>query len=659
MNERWWGAFRDAPEQAVADLFDGRAGTGALDVPEMLYQAFPTRMAEDRALLDRALGSWLDQMRKNYATEVKQLDIAVYGKRIGDALIALQLLELSDTRERIRTDVDAWIRWLLPLRLAPERDPALECWRLLTQGQRDGRHIALWLRLAEDPRAEHLTVALAGLARLPNDGNALANQHLTLRALLRHASVNYHDIGAARRFFSRRFAAVQFVFPRAPSHWHQVLNSVLQTSEDAPPELVQTLVGKSKQAANLGIEPVSTEQRNHLEAAITQGQGASDELAERLFNILEQNRAYALATGVSDYFVRTLCNLGHLLLVGHGRLGDDAMVRLGESIDRALVWEPNNPYCWTFWAEWFQHQGHYATERWVLREMVRLFPDSEAAHTELARSLLAQGTGEFDEAEHLLRRPFSVHSDGGHSRVVLARLLRNSGRESEAVALLGAFSERFPENAVVRDVLDTWSASGNSGENLRVTGSSAIAASDDEAMVRRSSKQHAMPLALQELQRRGELGQEFIKAQVARDMSRVPATECIEREARKGDTLAGFYSQWLGLDTTPEPPAHAWGWRACTGWQSGHGDWRGLAAEFPELALETAFLGVLAGDDVDRWRTRYNQRATVVRNPVMDFMATVSMRIDDIGSREREGIALAIMESAATSALEFTSSAAG
>ena len=179
MNAPWLGAFRRDPGQAVADLFSGRAGAGSdlrLDVPELLYQQFPPSLIDERAQLDDALGSWLSDMREGYASQVQRLGFSVYGKRVGDALIALQLLDLPRTRDRIRADTGAWLRWLSPLRLASERDPALECFRLLTRGQPDARHTALWLRLATDPRPEYLTVALAGLRLLPNQDDARKNQ---------------------------------------------------------------------------------------------------------------------------------------------------------------------------------------------------------------------------------------------------------------------------------------------------------------------------------------------------------------------------------------------------------------------------------------------------------------------------------------------------
>lgn len=230
MTDRWFEAFRREPEQAVADLISGRAGVGSnlrLDLPELLYQAFPQNLVDERAQLDGALLSWLLGMRKNHAEQVKRLGVAAYGKRVGDVLIALQLLDLPEAKRRIRAELGAWLRWLEPLRLAPERDPALECLRLLTGGQPDARHADLWFRLAADPRPEYLTVALAGLQFLPNENNARKNQTLMLQALLRHAVTTNDEANAAHTFFCERFAALRGFFPRGPQHWKRVLREAL------------------------------------------------------------------------------------------------------------------------------------------------------------------------------------------------------------------------------------------------------------------------------------------------------------------------------------------------------------------------------------------------------------------------------------------------
>ncbi|MBF0444449.1 MAG: hypothetical protein HQL68_02585 [Magnetococcales bacterium] len=134
----WRNQFEDDPEKAVADLFSGRAGVGSglrLDIPELLYQEFPPlpQYEDKRKLLDKALLAWLHFMRRDYAKQVGRLGYNVYCKRICDGLISAQLLKLPTTIYQVREMFDNWLRWLKPLRLAPERDPALESWRLLTQ----------------------------------------------------------------------------------------------------------------------------------------------------------------------------------------------------------------------------------------------------------------------------------------------------------------------------------------------------------------------------------------------------------------------------------------------------------------------------------------------------------------------------------------------
>ena len=181
MIERWLQMFQSDPRGAVEALMSGRAGVGAdlrLDIPELLHQLFAdgANMAGERSRLDAALYDWLVAMRSDYARQVGRLGFASYSRRLFDTLVTLQLLDLPLARERIRADLDAWIRWLAPLRLAPERDPALECWRLLAGGQRDRELVAAWLRLAADPRPEYLDVALSGLERVPTEGEIGINR---------------------------------------------------------------------------------------------------------------------------------------------------------------------------------------------------------------------------------------------------------------------------------------------------------------------------------------------------------------------------------------------------------------------------------------------------------------------------------------------------
>ena len=279
----WIEVFRGDPDRAVDDLFSGRAGVGSnlrLDIPEFLYQAFPPSLTDERKLLDVALSSWLANMREDYADQVARLGYPVYGKRLGDALIALQLLDLPETRRRVRADVDTWLRWLAPLRLAPERDPALECRRLLTRGQPDARHTAMWLRLASDRRPEYLTVALVGLQLLPSQDDVRTNQRLMLQALLRHAVTTRHEVDAARRLFNRRFAALRGLFPRNPAHWDRILLEALDAFVESTRERMGTELAKIL-AGDEGVRirvPTLTAQRHRGIPAGANGRGGPPEV---------------------------------------------------------------------------------------------------------------------------------------------------------------------------------------------------------------------------------------------------------------------------------------------------------------------------------------------------------------------------------------------
>ena len=841
--DRWLDVFRGDADRAVTDLFSGRAGVGSnlrLDIPEFLYQMFPPSLTDERGRLDMALSSWLADMREDYARQVARLGFPVYGKRLGDALIALQLLDLPETRRRIRADVDTWLRWLAPLRLAPERDPALECRRLLTREQPDARHTAMWLRLASDRRPEYLTVALVGLQLLPNQNDARTNQRLMLQALLRHAVSTWHEVDAVHRLFNRRFAALRGLFPRSPAHWDRILLEALDgfvegTQERVGRELARVLrerrASGSRSPSQRGAaahRPAPKGDVDRLKSDIQGTDHQPEALARRLFDLLERNHGHAEATGVSYFFVLTVCDLGHRLLKHH-RLGETERSRLGLMIERALAWEPMNPYCWMLWADWFGAQGRLDAREWTLREMLRLFPDDEASRVELARLLTDRGEDHWDEAEHWLRQAVERNPDVEHSRVELARLLtgrggdehleeaerllrevmgRNSKSEHSRVELARLLMRRgggeHLEEAerLLREAMERNSKSEHSrvelarllmhrggdkhleeaerllreamernpgGEHPRAAMAELLIQRGHEADAERllaeqshdqsrngmdsagdgdllaggaDTEDHGHPTspppaapdelagrdhhatadartllakppahqpaepsslppldktgvgvnsvdegalldnlgdteghghlipppatALDELARRGRLAGELSRARIARARRRTASTVQIRQEARRGDPLAGFYSQWLIPEETPECPPHAWAWNACRSWQGFVQPefWRDLAAEFPEASGETDFLRILAvpeaADEEDdgrsgaaRWRARYGPDGDTEPSPSVAFMCKALERIGETTSAEREELAFTVMAGKAVEVPEF------
>ena len=660
MKDRWLEALRENPHEAVSDLFSGRTAVAfetRLDVPELLCRWFPKDLEDDRSRLDDALLWWLREMQRSYTSELDRMGFAIYSKRICDALIALQLLDLPQARKAIRNDLAAWLRWLAPLRLASERDPALECYRLLTQGQPDTGHMAMWLRLAADMRPEYLTVALVGLRRLPNDGDARQNQMLMLQALFRHAVARFHDVNGARRFFNRDFAAVRGLYPRAPNHWTAVLDKALQgfasvrtqTAKDLTVALRQTQLSNSRPTSSHQSHqrPVPKREWQTLERDIRSLKTPVDTLAQRLFGILDRNHEYASTSGDSYNFVHTLSNLGTLLLE-HSPLGEDVMARLGVMIERGLAWEPANPYCWNLWAMWFRNQDQRDAQEAILRETLRLFPRDAAAQVELARMLIARGEESWIEADHYLCRTIADHPDNGHAHVVMARLLAARDQHDDAEQMLADFLAKNPADTDAREALDK--------HRSRAYPAAAGAP-------KRELTEGATTSSLAEVLRRGGLAGEFSRARVAGHVN--GHTDLIQHESKRGDALAGFYSQWLMLPDTPNCPPHAWAWNACLHWQASEpaSAWKELAKRFPEAAQETRFLRTLAWPDPSN---RSNSQHSHAQGDALSRPVDAAMRdwwelaeSGGLDESQREDIACAVMACAAANTPEFVTATMG
>ena len=659
MRDRWLEAFHENPQVAVSDLFTGRAGVGSdmrLDVPELLYQWFPPHLADDRGCLDDALLSWLHDMRDDYASFVPRIGFPVYGKRVGDALIALQLLDLPRAREAIRSDLDAWLRWLSPLRLASERDPALECYRLLTRGQPDARHTAMWLRLATDCRPEYLTVALAGLQLLPNGGDARKNQVLMLQALLRHAATTHHDVEVAREFFNRRFAALRALFPRSPQHWDPALEDALdsysayvqtQVAKDLADDLRERPRSKLKlSSSGRSSSSLPNKEDTAGVAALVAMQAAAQSL-DTLFSLLEYYHADALATGDSHVFLETLWLVRR-------QLSADDQTRFGVMVERALAWEPSNHDWWMLWAQCFQVQGRVEAQEAILREMLRMFPSDAVANRELANLLFTRGEEYRSEAEHYFRRAGHYFRRAGHYFRRAENQQDHVGMTVLDFEILQSFSIRKPDNPSMSKVLrgldvDTHFRAARQFDD----------SPDDwhqEQISHGYSPTTATNGALQEVIRRGRLAAEFSRALL---VGHTNAVQTIKQESLKGDALAGFYSQWLTLEDTPTCPPHAWAWNACQHWrQPASADWEELATRFPEAAPETDFLRALARPDPSSgpgWQERYSAGNGTAPRPVDALMREQRELLEatDLDQRKRDDVACKIMACAAANAPEF------
>ena len=333
----------------------------------------------------------------------------------------------------------------------------------------------------------------------------------------------------------------------------------------------------------------------------------------------------------------------------------------------------------------------------LLRQVVERNLNNEHPRVELARLLMRQGQGgHLDEAERLLRQVVERNLDNEHSRVELARLLMRRGEDrhlDEAERLLGQVVNRNPDSEHARGGMgvllaqrsrtaaperllaefpERQPATPRSLQPLAQSGNGMDSADDGDLLgdggdaVGHDHPTAPPPPALAELARRGRLAGEFSRARIARARLQPAPTDRIRHEARRGDSLAGFYSQWLMPDETPECPPHAWAWNACLNWQESAQPerWRNLAAEFPEAARETEFLRILAasaaaatdGDyrsEAAHWRARHGSDGDTVLPPLVEFMCKELERIGETNPDRREEFAFTVMAGKAADVPEF------
>lgn len=648
---RWEQAFAADPKQAVSDLFSGRLGLGSamrLDVPQILYQEFPNTddYADARKELAVALHSWLQDMRSQYPTQVRRLGFSVYSLRLCDALICAQLIDLPQLRYQLREQLSSWLNFFTPLRLASERDPALECWRTLSFAQTDDSLWPDWLKLAEDGRREYLHVALLGLQRLPNGGDARLNQQLQVHAVLQHAA-RLPNLSEAERFYEQQGAVLRSIYPLGPAKWQELWQQGVKQFRVSTPfakELRQKLrdADKAKTKAPQGgkrgkaaprFEPASKEEREALLKDINNANHDADgKLTGRLLKLLSQDYAYAQTTGDTYHFVRSLNNAGNRLLKLHS-LSQTSLQQLQHQLERSLELQSMNEYTWMLWAQWLAYQQHHDAREWVLRETVRLFPNhgssrvelarllkkrgdtaqaerwlregvdmslnNESSCVELARLLMARHDAQSDnEAERLLLDVTGMNPNHAQSHVVLAQFWYRKGKREQAIELLSEFIKRNPHARRANKVLTVIRSDDKQAlalladeeldEDIGRNSDSVLRRMEDgkaATLTETPSASEPLDSSLQTLL--AELEQRA-RWQIAFGEQR---TDELQRAAEHGDTLALFYLQSLTpVDVNLLPPnvfaLHANHlWRQSGGAepnQNHHADWQALKQQFPQ-----------------------------------------------------------------------------
>lgn len=221
-------------DRLLGHVFDGLSlEQSSTNIPNFLHKKFANASDLLRLDLDRALLRWMSKARAHEKAMSRQQTRPVYIWHVRDALVTAQRLDLPRINHHIRENIDLWMEWLSPLRIGPECDPALECWKLLTLRQPpDQSNIFEWLALAVDSRDEYLQVALTGIKRSPQPNKRAT--HITLAgALILHTLVNDTTLDSKFKFIQKHVDAMraectkEFLSSLPPNYWEKILSDAM------------------------------------------------------------------------------------------------------------------------------------------------------------------------------------------------------------------------------------------------------------------------------------------------------------------------------------------------------------------------------------------------------------------------------------------------
>jgi len=131
-----YNVTQDVMNNQIKELFKGVSYL-YMDVWDILYREVPNTLSA-RSLVDNGFLSCLCDFRENYDKNLARYGAGVCEKRIVDALVTVQLLQLPLTIYHLRDINNGWLEWLKSIQQikdATERDVVYEYWMTMTHAQ--------------------------------------------------------------------------------------------------------------------------------------------------------------------------------------------------------------------------------------------------------------------------------------------------------------------------------------------------------------------------------------------------------------------------------------------------------------------------------------------------------------------------------------------
>ena len=458
--EEWLADFEKEPLSALDNLLRGRAYMGKLnrnETSEILFRLFHTKDAEIQRALDKAMRDWF---QKYWMAMPPSASSAQWAEILQEAFISVQRLHLRETYQWLSSAYFRGRSWLRSLYQGPARDPEAALLQTLALCQQERTLLPLWIRLCrmeEDLPLHYGAIGLLGLRRMPEeDGTPPGGlKPIVFKGIvdLAEAIDNHckpHEKKQGEHLWLLECRAIMALYPRTAQYWIDNFSPVIHQKpiSEAAKWFNKTIPGlfdkmerqrhDKKPAGGFLSQPSMPEREKILRLLEEQ---PLDSIKEELQGFLEKHRRYAYQTGVSEFLVKTFCNIGNKILKQDNNLA----LAL---VEEAFFWEPYNPFTWTVRAKMEELRGNNTRSIALLWEAKRRFPGDAHIRTSLANSLGKKG--EHNIAAMILRQASIDFPKNDVCRNGLAEVLKALGRLEEAVKVYCQASIDFPKDGFCR-----------------------------------------------------------------------------------------------------------------------------------------------------------------------------------------------------------------
>ena len=239
----WADALLSSPSAAVADILEGGAVRGALQLAEpgdflADLVAQPSLRTHRNALveaIDHGLLEWMEERIAWSPDRVARFGTRAYVAQFSGALATVARLPLSSSAMRLIDNVGTWDDLFRSMRCPDDVDLLRQFDLALAQHQRDGCLKPRWFASCDEAAwggpywRDDLGTALIGLRKMP-DPTTTQPERLVATALATFAALSSEresDSPELRAEFQRHVLTLNVLYPRHHSHWKETWASAL------------------------------------------------------------------------------------------------------------------------------------------------------------------------------------------------------------------------------------------------------------------------------------------------------------------------------------------------------------------------------------------------------------------------------------------------